>query len=106
MDGSSRTLIGALTKEKNSKFYLQDGRIVKDINGCLDQNIPSPTYEVNGPLRTPTGPLNKEKIPSPTYRVDGSSRTSMGALSKITSPTYGVDGPSRTPMGALTKEKI
>ena len=94
MDGSSRTLTGALTKEKkNSKFYLQGGRIVKDINGCLDQNISSPTYGVDGPFRTPTGALTKEKIPSPTYKVDELSRTLMGALSKITSPTYKVDGP-------------
>ena len=87
MDESSRTSASALTekkknfkilptgwmdrqghqrvpwlKKKNSKSYLQGGRIIKDTNGCLDQNIPNPTYEVDGPLRTSTGALTKEKF--------------------------------------------
>lgn len=79
----SRIQTGALTKEQNYKSYLQGGRIIKDTDGCLDQNIPSPTYRVDGPSRTPMGALTKEKISSPTYRVDKSSRTPTGALSKI-----------------------
>ena len=63
----------------NPKSYLRNGRVTKDANGCLGpKNLLSPTYEVDGSSRTPTGALIMKFIKS-TSRVDGPSRTLTGA---------------------------
>ena len=49
----------------NPKSYLRNGRVTKDANGCLGpKNLLSPTYEVDGSSRTPTGALIMKFIKS------------------------------------------
>ena len=90
-----------------NKSYLQDGWITKDTDGCLVQQILSPTYEMDGSPWTSTGAWSKKskvlttgqidhqghrRVPGPknpkSYLREG--RITDGCLlQQVLSPTYG-----------------
>ena len=109
MDGSLRTLRGALVPKIFMNSYLQGGQIIKDTDECLGPKniyefLPMGWMDHQGHWWVPWS----QKITSPTYEVDGLSRTPIGALvsKNLWSPTYRVDEFSRTPTGALVPKNL
>ena len=120
---------GCLGPKKFMKSYLQGGWIIKDNDRCLgpQKKLWTPTYKVDGSLRTPRGALVPKKFMKFYFEGGWIIKDSDGCLGlkkiyevlltrwmnhqghrrvpwsqkNLWIPTYGVDKSSRTPTSAL-----